>query len=39
MKAIDGFVAAMHDLFAQPIEDAERWRRVGALMPILLDDP
>jgi predicted metal-dependent enzyme (double-stranded beta helix superfamily) len=38
MKAIDGFVAAMHDLFAQPMDDAERWRRVGALMPILLYD-
>ena len=38
MKAIDGFVAAMHELFAQPMDDAERWRRVGGLMPILLDD-
>jgi predicted metal-dependent enzyme (double-stranded beta helix superfamily) len=38
MKAIDRFVAAMHALFAQPMEDAERWRRVGGLMPILLDD-
>jgi predicted metal-dependent enzyme (double-stranded beta helix superfamily) len=39
MKAIDGFVAAMRALFAQPLDDAERWRRVGGLMPLLLDDP
>ena len=39
MKAIDGFVAAMHELFAQQLDDAERWQRVGGLMPLLLDDP
>jgi predicted metal-dependent enzyme (double-stranded beta helix superfamily) len=38
MKAVDDFVAAMHELFAQPLDDAERWRRVGGLMPLLLDD-
>jgi predicted metal-dependent enzyme (double-stranded beta helix superfamily) len=39
MKSIDGFVTAMHALFAEDLDDAERWRRVGALLPLLLDDP
>jgi predicted metal-dependent enzyme (double-stranded beta helix superfamily) len=39
MKSIDGFVAAMHALFAEELGDAEHWRRVGLLLPILLDDP
>ena len=38
MKAMAGFVAAMHELFAQPMDDADRWERVGGLMPMLLDD-
>jgi predicted metal-dependent enzyme (double-stranded beta helix superfamily) len=39
VKSIDGFVAAMHGLFALELDDAERWRRVGTLLPMLLDDP
>lgn len=29
----------MHVLFAEELADAERWRRVGTLLPMLLDDP
>jgi len=29
----------MHELFALELDDAERWRRVGVLLPMLLDDP
>jgi predicted metal-dependent enzyme (double-stranded beta helix superfamily) len=29
----------MHELFALELDDAERWRRVGTLLPMLLDDP
>lgn len=39
VQAIERFTTAMRELFAQPCEDAERWRRVGDLLPILLDDP
>ncbi len=39
MKSIAAFVAAMHGLYAQDLDDAERWRQVGALLPMLLDDP
>ncbi|HEY5341144.1 MAG TPA: hypothetical protein VIK27_08980 [Candidatus Aquilonibacter sp.] len=38
MNAITRFVAAMHSLFAETLDDAERWRRVGILLPLLLDD-
>jgi predicted metal-dependent enzyme (double-stranded beta helix superfamily) len=39
VKSIDGFVRAMQELFALQLDDAERWRRVGTLLPLLLDDP
>jgi predicted metal-dependent enzyme (double-stranded beta helix superfamily) len=39
VKSIAGFVSAMHELFALELDDAERWRRVGVLLPMLLDDP
>ncbi len=38
LSAFRRFVDAMHDLFATPLPPAARWQRVGALLPILLED-
>lgn len=39
MRSIERFTAAVRELFVQKHDDAERWRRVGQLLPILLEDP
>jgi predicted metal-dependent enzyme (double-stranded beta helix superfamily) len=39
MKCIDRFAKEMRTLYAEDLGEIERWNRVGALMPILLDDP
>ncbi len=33
------FVTAMRELWGQDLSDAERWRRVADLLPMLLDSP
>ncbi len=33
------FVAAMRALWREELADAERWRRVSELLPMLLDSP
>lgn len=38
MKCIDQFAVKMRALYAEDLDQTERWKRVGALMPILLDD-
>ena len=38
MECVERFITAVHDVFAGERNDAERWRRVGELLPILLDD-
>jgi predicted metal-dependent enzyme (double-stranded beta helix superfamily) len=39
IAAIERFADRMNALWREPLADAERWQRVKALMPILLDDP
>lgn len=39
MKSIDTFCAGMHTLFAETLDDEERWNRVEPLLQTLLADP
>jgi predicted metal-dependent enzyme (double-stranded beta helix superfamily) len=38
MEAIDRFARRMHAVLQEDLPDPERWQRVAALMPILLED-
>ena len=39
MKCIDKCVTDMRSLYAQPLDEAERWRRIGPVLKDLLADP